>query len=113
MWTVQFLSHEHPRAALGSIGPAIETPQPSKGRHFSSTRCDQAFGAKFLEQIEDLAFANVRIDSVVGKQRRTEITNSNRLCEQIPDARTHPVHPVAGALLNAESHNLAVNFGFD
>src|SRR5262249_17003959 len=36
MWTVHFLSREHPRAAFGSIGSAIGTPQPGKGRHFCS-----------------------------------------------------------------------------
>src|SRR5262249_40114052 len=61
----------------------------------------------------DLAFANVRINTVRGNQPRAEITNSNRFCEKIPDMSAHPVHPVAGAPLNAEGHNLVVDLGFD
>src|SRR5262249_8194302 len=74
---------------------------------------DQALGAQLLTQMQDLAFANVGIDIVLGKQRRTDITNSNRCCEQVPDPRTHSVQAVASAMLDAESDNLVVDFGLD
>jgi hypothetical protein len=106
MWTVELLDHEHPRAGRRNA-------TTRQGPSFFLKRCDQTFGAKFLEQIEDLTFANVGIDLIRGEQCPTEITNSNRLCEQLPDARTHPVHPVADAPLNAESHNLVIDFGLD
>ena len=39
---------------------------------FFVKRCDHAFGAKLLEQIEYFAFANFWIDAIFGKQRCTE-----------------------------------------
>jgi hypothetical protein len=73
-------------------------------------RYDQTLGAKLLEQIEDLAFANLRLHLVSGNQRPTEFANASRRCKQVPDMRCDPVHPVTGATLDAESYNLFIDW---
>ena len=81
MWTIYFLGREHPRAALGSIGLGHQSATTLQGPSFFLNRRDQALRREAPPADRGLGVRKLGIDPVFGKQRRTEITNSNWLCE--------------------------------